>query len=449
MSEEMKKYIKELIEFESISSDSSKKQESLKTADFVISKLKGLGAETRIIPNVIEGKNPLLFAKIGSNRNKKTVLFYSHYDIQPALKQDGWDTDPFKVVEKNGYYYGRGVSDDKGPIVVAYQAIKELQKEGELPVNVCWLYEGEEESGSEGFEKTVKNEYSFFGKVDGLLIMDVVWFGEKIPSMAYGTRGLVYAFIEIKGPKKDQHSGYGGSFREPMTDLVNILSNLVSLDGKILVDGIYDSVRPLTEDEEDFFANVEFSVEEYKKALGYETIWETEDPKKILMNMWRYPSLTIHGIEGAFSGPGGKTVIPGKVIGKVSMRLVPDQNPGEIAKLFKTYITKEFEKLHSPNNISFTINATGDWWVGNPDNFLYKANAKAIEQYWKIKPSYTRHGGSIPIIPFMEKLFNASSIGVSTGQSTDGNHSQNEKIRIKNFEGSKEVIKLFLKELKD
>ena len=162
------------------------------------------------------------------------------------------------------------------------------------------------------------------------------------------------------------------------------------------------------------------------------------------MNLWRYPSLSIHGIEGAFSGPGGKTVIPAKVTGKVSIRIVPDQKPDEIAKLLKKHVQKEFEKLHSPNKLTFTINSTGEWWYGDPTNFLFKANAKAITKYWKMEPSFTRAGGSIPIIPFMEQLFKAPAIGVSTGQSTDGNHAQNEKIRIKNFEGSKEVIKLFL-----
>ena len=448
MSQEMKEYLTKLVSLQSISSDPSKRSEALQTAEFVVSKLKELGAETKIVTNEINGKNPLIFGKLGSDPAKKTVLFYSHYDVQPALKTDGWETEPFTVIEKEGYFYGRGVSDDKGPIFVVYQAVKELQKKDKLPVNICWLYEGEEESGSEGFEKTVAKEYQFFGKVDGLLIMDAVWFGEKKPSMAYGTRGLVYAFIEIQGPSRDLHSGsYGGSLREPMLDLVTILSGLVNLDGKILVDGVYDSVKPLTPQEEKLYANVEFNIADYKQSIGYTTKWSNEDPKSLLMNLWRYPSLSIHGIEGAFSGPGGKTVIPAKVTGKVSIRIVPDQKPDEIAKLLKKHVQKEFEKLHSPNKLTFTINSTGEWWYGDPTNFLFKANANAITKYWKMEPSFTRAGGSIPIIPFMEQLFKAPAIGVSTGQSTDGNHAQNEKIRIKNLEGSKEVIKLFLQEL--
>ena len=448
MSEEMKNYLKELVHIQSVSSDPSKKSESLKTANFVVSKLEELGAETKIVPNAIEGKNPLLFAKLGSDPSKKTILFYSHYDVQPALKEDGWDTEPFTVAEKDGYMYGRGVSDDKGPIVVIYQAIKELQASGSLPVNIRWLYEGEEESGSGGFEETVIKEFKYFEKIDGLMIMDTAWFGDKVPSMDYGFRGLCYVFIEIQGPKKDQHSGqFGGSFREPMLDLVQILSNLVTLEGKILVEGVYDSVKPLTDDEKKLYDNIEFDVEEFKNSIGYTTKWENEDSKQILMNLWRNPSLSIHGIEGAFYGPGAKTVIPAKVLGKVSIRLVPDQKPSEIADLFEKYVQKEFAKLHSPNKLVFHKHASGDWWYGDLNNFLFKANTKAIKEYWKKDPIYARSGGSIPIIPFMEKTFNAPAIGMTTGQSSDGAHSQNERLRIENFVGSKEVVKLMLQEI--
>lgn len=447
MSQEMKDYLTKLVEIQSVSSDPSKKQESLKTAEFVISKFKELGADTKIVPNAIEGKNPLLFAKLGNDSNKKTILFYSHYDVQPALKEDGWDTEPFTIVEKDGYMYGRGTSDDKGPIVVVYQAIKELQKAGDLPVNVCWLYEGEEESGSGGFEDTVAKNYAFFPKIDGIMVMDTAWFGDKTPSMDYGFRGLVYAFIEIKGPEKDQHSGqFGGSFREPMVDLAYLLPKLVSLDGEILVDGVYDSVKPLTKEEEALYNNIEFDVEDFKKSIGYKKL-NNEDPKSLLMNLWRNPSLSIHGVEGAFYGPGAKTVIPAKVLGKVSIRLVPDQKPKEIAKLMEKYVIKEFEKLNSPNKLTFHTHATGEWWYGDLNNFLFKANTKALKEYWNMDPAYVRSGGSIPIIPFMEDLFKAPAIGMSTGQSTDGAHSQNERLRIKNFEGSKEVVKLMLQEI--
>lgn len=447
MSEEMKNYLKKLISIPSVSSDPGKKQDCLKTADLVLSKLKELGADAKLVSNAVKGRNPLIFGKFGSDSTKKTIMFYCHYDVQPALNEDGWSTEPFTVVEQDGYLYGRGTSDDKGPIVVVNQAIKELQQSGNLPVNVCWLYEGEEESGSSGFEETVAKEYKYFPKIDGLMVCDTAWFGDRVPSMDYGFRGLCGASIEISGPDKDQHSGqFGGAFREPMVDLVNLLSRLISLDGKILVEGVYDSVKPLTDEEKKLYDNIEFNIKEFKQSIGYTTKWQNEDPKSLLMNLWRNPSLSIHGIEGAFYGPGSKTVIPAKVIGKASIRLVPDQKAEEISKLFEKYLTKEFAKLKSPNKLAVRT-FFGDWWYGDINNFLFKANTKAIREYWKMEPAYVRSGGSIPIIPFMEKLFKTPAIGISTGQSSDGAHSQNERLRIENFEGSKEVIKLMLQEI--
>ena len=354
-----------------------------------------------------------------------------------------------KWSKKDGYWIGRGTSDDKGPIASTYFAMKELQEElsGDLPVNIAILYEGEEESSSGGFEETVKKYHQdFFEKIDGIIVLDTGWFDDSRPSMDYGFRGIAYMGIEISGLKKDQHSGVaGGSIREPMTDLIYLLSKLIELDGRILIDGFYEKVKPLTDKERSLYDNIKFDINKYKQDLGVAGL-PTEDPKQVLMNMWRYPSLSIHGIQGAYSGPGSKTVIPAKVIGKVSMRLVPDQNPQEIANLFTSYITKEFEALQSPGNtLTVRVLGTGDWWYGNVNNFLFKSAEKAITEYWKISSLYARSGGSIPIIPFMEKIFEAPALGFAIGQSTDGAHSQNEHVRIKNIVGAKEVLKLMLK----
>ncbi|MHA2089691.1 MAG: M20/M25/M40 family metallo-hydrolase [Candidatus Kariarchaeaceae archaeon] len=440
MYDQLKQYLQELVGFDSISSDKSKASVSRETAEFIVTKLKGVGAEIKIIENEVKENNPLIFAKLGNDPDKKTILFYSHYDVQPAAKEDGWVTEPFKLVEKDGYLYGRGASDDKGPIVATYYAVKELLDENNLNVNVAFLYEGEEESSSGGFEETVSKHKDFFGKIDGILILDTGWFGETIPSMDYGFRGVTYMGIEITGPNQDVHSGHGGTLNEPIEDLIYIMANLKDHSGKVLIDGFYNKVTPLTDDETKLYDNIEFDLPEFKTHYGVSKL-TSEDPKELLMNMWRYPSLSLHGIEGAFSGPGAKTVIPGTVIGKVSMRLVPNQDPNEIADLFSSFVTKEFEKLNSGNRLSLKTIGTGDWWYGDFTNFLFTAGAKAIKEHWNIDPSYNRSGGSIPIVPYMEKLFGAPAMGLGIGQSTDGAHSQNEKIRIKNLVGGKEVIK--------
>lgn len=432
-------FLGQLVSFPSVSSDPGMAVESRKTAEFIREKLVGLGAEVNIVDNKMVGKNPLLMGKLGDDPTKKTILVYSHYDVQPASKEDGWDTEPFDMQKKeDGYLYGRGCNDDKGPITATYFAVKSFQ--GNLPVNVRFLYEGEEESSSGGFEDTVEANRDFFGNVDGILILDTSWFNDEQPSVDYGFRGITYMGITLSGPKADQHSGLGGTIREPMIDLVNLMSTLISpKDGKILIEGFYNDVAELTFEEKALYSDIQFNLDEFRKYLGRDILLH-DDEKLTLMNMWRNPCLSLHGIEGAFSGPGSKTVVPAKVTGKVSMRLVPDQDPQRIADLFKTHVEKEFEKLDSPNELDVETLGTGAWWYGKFDNFLYQSASKAIEEYWNMKPLFTRSGGSIPIIPFMENIFDAPAIGIGVGQLTDGAHSQNERIRIKNLVGAKDVI---------
>ncbi len=447
MNEDILDFLKQLIAFKSVSSDKKQAESSRQTAEFIKSKLKDIGIQADIIENEKEGTNPLVFGKLGTDSDKKTILFYSHYDVQPAEISDGWDTDPFNMTEKNdGYVYGRGTDDDKGPIAATIFAIKELKKENEeLPVNLRILYEGEEESSSGGFEETVLKNRDYFGKVDGIMILDTSWFTDEQPSLDYGFRGITYLGVEIEGPSSDQHSGMvGGTIREPLIDLIYLMSKFVDLNGKVLVDGFYDKVKPLTEEETKLYENLDFSLQEYKDSIGISKVL-TEDSTQTLMNMWRNPCLSIHGVEGAFSGSGAKTVVPGKVIGKVSMRLVPDQVPDEITKLFTTHAKAEFKKLNSPNHLTITPLGSGDWWFGNVNNFLFKAGKIALNEYWEINPSFARSGGSIPIIPFMEKTFKAPAIGIGVGQPSDGAHGQNERIRITNLIGGKEVIKIMLK----
>lgn len=448
MEEELIDFLGKLISFKSISADKQMADESRKTAEFIEKHLRELGADIKIVQNEVPDKNPLIFAKIGNDPNKKTLIFYSHYDVQPAHIDDGWATEPFVMTKKDdGYLYARGTNDDKGPITATYFAVKELLDEGELPVNVGFLYEGEEESGSGGFEETVMANKDFFGKVDGIMILDTSWFTDKTPSMDYGFRGIVYLAIKIIGPKADQHSGLvGGTIREPMTDLMYLMSRLIDLDGNILIDGFHDSVRELTDDERKLYDNIEYNLDDYKQFLGLDKLI-SDDAKDVLMRGWRYPSLSIHGVQGAFHGPGGKTVVPGTVIGKVSVRIVPDQQPKEIEELFIKFVEKEFTKLNSTNRVEVESFGAGDWWIGDVDNFLYKAGAIAIEEYWGMVPAFARSGGSIPIIPFMEKTFFAPAIGLGVGQSTDGAHSQNERLRIKNLIGGKEVIKKILQKI--
>ncbi len=246
--------------------------------------------------------------------------------------------------------------------------------------------------------------------------------------------------INVSGPNKDQHSGLvGGTIREPMSDLIFILSKLIDSDGNVQIDGFYDDVLPLSDAENELYDEIDFNINDYVSYLGRNSLFQ-QNSKTTLMNMWRNPSLSIHGIQGAFSGSGSKTVVPASVTGKVSMRLVPNQDPKTISEIFIAYVNKIVENMNTPNSISVEPIGLGEWWYGDVNNFLFDSAKSAIENYWGKEPNFVRSGGSIPIIPFMEKTFNAPAIGLPVGQSSDGAHSQNERLRIENLVGAKHVI---------
>lgn len=441
--------LKTLVKIPSISADPTKREDALRTAETIKSILDDLGAETRLVDNEVKGLNPLLLGKLGDDPEKLTLALYSHYDVQPALKSDGWEREPFEPIEEDGYLYARGASDDKGPLAATLTALQELKEEGDFPVNFRFIYEGEEESSSGGFEETLEKNRSWLGRIDGIVILDTAWFSDDAPGMDYGFRGMAYMGIEIQGPVKDVHSGLGGGImREPMTDLVHIMAKLIDSEDRATIPGFYDDVAPVTDAELSRYKNIPFDIEQFKKSNGLRTLLKEEDPVQILMDNWRNPAISIHGIEGAFYEKGAKTVIPAKVIGKVSMRLVPNQEPEKIAELFRTYVENLFKELNSPNELTVHTIGTGDWWYGDPESFLYKTGTKVLKEHWGSEPTLTRSGGSIPIIPFMEKLFDAPAIAIGIGQNSDGAHSQNERIRISNLVGGKEVLKKFFTEVK-
>ncbi|MCE7735148.1 MAG: M20/M25/M40 family metallo-hydrolase [Candidatus Heimdallarchaeota archaeon] len=446
MTEPIIDYLRKLVSMPSVSADPDRRSDALETAKFIQNDMNKMGMDTLLVSNEVQGLNPLILASLGNDPKRKTLAIYSHYDVQPASIEDGWDTDPFVITEKDGYLYGRGASDDKSGIATALTALKEIQNDGELPINFRFIYEGEEESASGGFEETVTKHRDWLGKIDGILILDTGWFGDNVPAMDYGFRGIAYMGIEIKGPVKDVHSGSGGTFREPLTDLIKIMADLKDGSGKATIEGFYDKVRPVTKEENELYENIEFDAEEYRDTLGLKGL-NSYDKKEVLMNTWRHPSISLHGIEGAFSGKGAKTVIPAKVNGKVSMRLVPDQDPQEIANLFTKHVKHLFEKQNSPNDLVVHTLGTGDWWYGDPNNFLFEVGKKVLKEYWNIEPSLVRSGGSIPIVPFMEKTLGAPAVSLGIGQDSDGAHSQNERIRIKNLVGGKEVLKRYFQAL--
>uniref|UniRef100_A0A8B9GT09 Cytosolic non-specific dipeptidase n=1 Tax=Astyanax mexicanus TaxID=7994 RepID=A0A8B9GT09_ASTMX len=378
---------------------------------------------------------PIILGRLGSDPGKKTVCIYGHLDVQPANIEDGWDTEPFTLVEKDGKLYGRGSTDDKGPVLAWFNVIEAFQKIGqELPINIKFCFEGMEESGSEGLDELVfSRKDSFFKDVDYVCISDNYWLGKNKPCITYGLRGICYFFIEIECCDKDLHSGvFGGSVHEAMTDLIALMGSLVDKKGKILVPEIYGDVAPLTDEERKLYEKIDFDLVEYirlnssvlRKLLLYE---------QILMHRWRYPSLSLHGIEGAFSGGGAKTVIPRKVNGKFSIRLVPDMDPKVVEKQVVSYLEKKFAELESPNKLNVFMGHGAKAWVSDFNHPHYMAGRKAMKTVFGVEPDLTREGGSIPVTLTFQEATGRNVMLLPVGSSDDGAHSQNEKFNRSNY----------------
>jgi len=313
---------------------------------------------------------------------------------------------------------------------------------GEVPVNFKFCFEGMEESGSEGLDQMLMSRQNtkFMQEVDYVCISDNYWLGKNKPCLTYGLRGVCYFFIEIECATKDLHSGvFGGTVHEGMVDLMWMMNQLVDGEGNILVEGLMDSVAPLTAEESAKYDNIDFDVDVYRTDLGAPGhLMHNNDKTKILMARWRYPSLSLHGIQGAFSDAGAKTVIPRKVIGKFSVRIVPDQTPEGVEKTVVDYCNKVWGKRGSPNKMTASMFHGGRCWVSDPDHPNYEAGIKATKMVYGVEPDLTREGGSIPVTLTLQEATGKNVILLPMGAADDGAHSQNEKIDIRNYiEGTK------------
>lgn len=438
--------LRQAVAIPSISAEDERRPDVIKMGHWLKSQLEALGAhmearelgpqphkEHLTLPPAVIGRYPAQ-----KDPSKRTILVYGHYDVQPANLSDGWATEPFELtVDGKGRMYGRGSTDDKGPVLGWLNVIESHKKAGiDFPVNLLMCFEGMEEYGSEGLDDFIIAECKpgkFFEDADAVCISDNYWLGTEKPCLTYGLRGCSYYSIEISGPGQDLHSGvFGGTAQEPMTDLVRVMGSLVDTDGKIQIEGIKDLVAPLTKEEESLYKDIAFTMDNLYESLGSNTgIYP--DKESTLMGRWRYPSLSLHGIEGAFSAPGAKTVIPAKVIGKFSIRTVPNMEPEQVDKLVYAHVDKVFKSLKSKNKINCFLQHAGKWWVASPKHWNFTAAAKAVEDVWGTKPDLTREGGSIPVTLTFEQATGKNVLLLPMGSSTDAAHSINEKLDRRNY----------------
>jgi acetylornithine deacetylase/succinyl-diaminopimelate desuccinylase-like protein len=434
--------LKDLLRIPSISTSPEHKEATHRAADFVVDHLCAAGLEN--VQLIETERHPLVYADWMHAPGKPTVLCYGHFDVQPPDPLELWDTPPFEPAERNGNLYARGSADDKGQMfshVKAMEAIKAIY--GKPPVNVKFLIEGEEEVGGQSVaEYVAKNPEKL--KADVALVSDTEMYAPGLPTLNVGLRGLVYLEIEARGPARDLHSGlYGGAAPNAVFGLIELLDKAKDANGHILIPGIYNDVEPPSAEEKQSWEHLPFDEDEYLKNEVGSTELTGEPGYSVLERTWARPTLEVHGIAGGFTGTGAKTVIPAKAVAKVSVRLVPRQDPQKVVRA-----VEQFVKENSPRGIACQVRvlSASPGLMVNTDHPAIRVAAKAFSDIFGKPTVFTRSGGSIPIVGDFATHLGIPTILMGFGLPDDGLHSPNEKYNIRNYYDGIRTIAHFLEE---
>ncbi len=435
--------LKALLRIPSISTLQDHKADVRRAAQFVADELKRIGFEN--VELIETDGHPLVYGDWLHAAGQPTALAYAHYDVQPPDPLNEWISPPFEPAVRNNNIYARGAVDDKGQLWMQIKAFESLFQgnSGKLPINVKVLIEGEEEVGGESIAKYIREKKSKL-TADFALVSDTELFAPNLPTLCVGLRGLVYTEIEAVGAKTDLHSGmYGGAAPNPLFALIEIISKLKDAKGKVLIPGFYGDVKAPTKAELAAWKKLPFNEEKYRKTEVGSKVLTGEPGYSALYRTWARPTLEVHGMPGGFTSPGAKTVIPARASAKVSMRLVPDQDPKKITKLFTDHIKKLTPK---GIEIKVKIHSSGPACVVSTDNSYIKASTEAMRDVFKKDTVYIRSGGSIPIVADFQKVLNVPSVMMGFGLPDDNLHAPNEKFHIPNFyKGIESIVRMFEK----
>jgi len=448
--EKVKSYIKEnkerfiselfdLLRIPSISAQSKHKPDMLRCAEWLAESLKKSGADK--VEIMATAGNPVVYAEKIIDPSAKTVLIYGHYDVMPVDPREEWDSDPFEPVIKDNRIWARGADDDKGQLYMHAKAFEAMCATNTLPCNVKFMLEGEEEIGSPSLYQFCEDNKEML-QADIILVSDTSMISMDTPSITCGLRGLAYMEVEVTGPNKDLHSGiFGGAVANPANVLTRLLASLVDDNGRVTIDGFYDDVKVLSQEERDIFNEAPFSLEDYKQHLDIAEV-EGEAGYTTFERTGIRPALDINGIWGGYTQEGTKTVIPSKASAKVSMRLVPNQDYKVISKLFEDH----FRKI-APASVKVVVKSLhgGMPYVSPTDMPAYKAAEKAIFDSFGKRPLPFYSGGSIPIISGFERILGIKSLLIGFGLAEDAIHSPNESYGLNQFDKGVETIPLFYK----
>ncbi len=443
--DQFKNELFDLLRIPSVSTDTRHKGDVNEASRFLRDRFMEAGLEN---VNIFDTPgHPIVYGDwLHAGADKPTVLFYGHYDVQPPDPLELWTNDPFEPTVVDGKVYARGSADDKGQAYIHVKSIASYLMTGTpIPVNVKIIIEGEEEIGSPNLVPFLM-EHKELLACDMVTISDTSMFAEDVPSITYGLRGLAYMEVEVFGPNRDLHSGvYGGAVANPLNVLCEMIASLKDENGVIQIPGFYGKVKPLTDDERAAYKALPFDEEAYAKELGVkETYGETGYSS--LERATGRPTLDVNGIWGGYTGEGAKTVLPAKAAAKISMRLVPDQEPDEISKLFEEH----FKKI-APKTVHVKVHAHHGGYpvITELDFYGMRAAAQAFEDIYGKTPLFTREGGSIPIVAAFKNILGVSSILMGFGLNSDNIHSPNEKFSLKDFHRGIKTSARFLQVLAD
>ncbi len=434
--------LKELLRIPSVSTKSEHKADIERAARWIAEKLRAAGLENvEIVPTRL---HPLVYGESLRAPGKPTVLFYGHYDVQPAEPLELWTNPAFDPTVRDGNLYGRGTADDKGQVHIHIKALEALRHTaGKLPINVKVMIEGEEEVGSLNLWDFVKSHREQL-KADALIVSDTAMLAKGVPSITYGLRGLNYYQIEVIGPVQDLHSGvFGGAVPNPITILAEMIAKLHDRNFRIAIPDFYDDVAALTRQERKALNSLPWREKDFRKTVGAPGL-AGEKGFTIVEQLWVRPTLELNGIWGGYLGEGAKTVIPSKAHAKISTRLVPNQEPAKIAKLVERHIRKLLPKsVHC----EFEVLSMSKPWVAPYSHPIFQKAIQSLETGFGRPAVFIREGGSIPFVTQMHDAFKVPCVLLGFGLPDENAHAPDEHIALENYFGGIKAIALFYESL--
>jgi acetylornithine deacetylase/succinyl-diaminopimelate desuccinylase-like protein len=430
------------LRFPSVSTDDEFAGRVTECAQWLVKKLQGIGLQADLVPTA---GHPIVWARNKHRKDRRTVLIYGHYDVQPPDPLELWDSPPFEPVLKNGYVFARGATDNKGQILSHILGMQEtIEKEGDLPVNIDLVIEGEEEVGSVHLSKFLSQNRDAL-KCDVVVVSDTGMIARRTPTLSYGLRGVAALELKVTGPKMDLHSGiFGGAVANPATALAQLLATLHDREGHIAIPGFYDDVAPILDWEHEAWKKLPLDPDaEMLEETGAPSLFG-EAGYSTLERIWARPTAEVNGIGGGYQGQGTKTVLPSHAMAKLTFRLVPNQKADVVIDLARKHLQKN---LPAGVTLEMTSGHNGPWYLTDPHSKFGQAAQRALRKAFNKEVALIREGGSIPIVSDFREILGAETLLLGLALADCRAHSPNENFPLENLEAGMRMNQVVLQEL--